>query len=177
VGLAVMKDSKLIDILSPQNTTGILLVEAPKVPRTITLIDPKDSSNTVAFELTKVKKKIKSYYENDEVMMDLSLAVRASMTHQYKIVPQDEKAIEELEEALSENLTNSVEEAIRKSQNDYKVDLFEFIKYFKAQHPVRYRSISWREAYPKAKINVKVNVNIIDKNGMDYENKQKLDKR
>jgi spore germination protein KC len=177
VGLAVIKDSKLIDIISSQNTTGILLIDAPKVPMTITLIDPKDSSNTTAFKLTKAKKKIKTYYKNDEVIMDLSLDVRASMTHQYKIVPQDEKALEEIEEALSKNLKNSVEEAIRKSQNDYKVDLFEFIKYFKAQHPVKYRSLNWRDAFPKAKINVKVNVNITDKNGMDYENKQKLDKR
>lgn len=177
VGLAVMKDSKLIDILSSQNTTGILLVDAPKVPMTITIIDPKDSSNTLAFKLTKVKRKIKTYYENNEVTIDLPLDVSASMTHQYRIVPKDEKAIEEIEEALSKSLKNSVDEAIRKSQNDYKVDVFDFIKYFKAQHHLKYRSINWSEAYPKAKINVMVNVNITNKNGMDYENKQKLDKR
>jgi spore germination protein KC len=177
VGLAVIKDSKLIDILSSQNTTGILLVDAPKVPMTITLIDPKDSSNTTAFKLTKVKRKIKTYYENDEVAIDLSLNVSASMTHEYKIVPQDEEAMEKIEEALSKNLKNSVDESIHKTQNDYKVDLFEFTKHFKAQHPVKYRIINWREAYPKAKINVKVNVNITDKNGMEYENKRKLDKR
>lgn len=177
VGLAVIKDSKLIDTLSLWDTTGILLVNAPKVPLTIPLTDPEDVSNTAGFKLTNTKKKVKTSYDNDEVAIDLSLDVKAAMTHQYKLVPKDEEDIKKLEEALNKNLKALVEEAVKKSQNDYQIDIFEFIKYFKAQHPMKYRNISWREVYPKANINVKVKTHIIDKNGMDYENKNKLDKR
>jgi spore germination protein KC len=176
-GLGVIKDSKLIDILSLWDTTGIHLVDAPKVPLIITLTDPEDASNTTVFKLTNIKKKVKTSYDNDEVTIDLSLDVKAFMTHQYKLVPKDEEDIKRIEEALNKNLKALVEEAVKKSQNDYQIDIFEFLKYFKAQNPIKYRNISWREVYPKAIINVKVNTHILNKSGMDYENKNKLKKR
>lgn len=177
IGLAVIKDFKLIDILNIPDTTGILFLMSPKTPSTINLPDPKSPTNILTFSAMVKKHKIKTSWENKKPVINISLSVDSSLKIQYELEGKSPEDIKELENILSKNIEEMITESITKSQYDYKLDIFEFIKYFKAQNPIQYRQIDWGKAYPEAKVNVDVKVNITDKNAMDYENKDKLDKR
>lgn len=177
VGLSVIKDLKLIDIINIADSTGVLFLMSPKKTMTLNLPDPKSSTNILTFSTMVKKHKVKTSWENKKPVINISLSVDASLKIQYELEGKSPEDIKELEDILSNNIKQTITESISKSQHNYKLDIFEFIKYFKAQNPLVYRQIDWGKAYPEAEVNVDVNVNITDKNAMDYENKDKLNKR
>ncbi|WP_097028329.1 Ger(x)C family spore germination protein [Clostridium peptidivorans] len=177
IGLGVIKDLKLIDIIDAADSNGVLFLMSPKTPLVLTLADPKSPANVLTFSTLVKKHKIKTSWENEKAVINVFLSVDASLTFQYKLQRKSSEDINELKYVLSNYIKKMITESINKSQQNYKVDIFEFVKHFKAQNPIQYRQIEWGKVYPEAEINVDVNVNITDKNAMEYENKDKLDKR
>lgn len=177
IGLSVIKDFKLVDTIDIQNSTGVLFLMSPNNPLVITLADPKHPTNVLTISTRVKNRKIKTSWEKGKAIINVSLSANASLTFQYELQGKSPEDIKELEDVLSKHIKEMITESISKSQNNYKVDIFEFVKYFKAQNPIQYRQIEWGKVYPEAQVNVDVKVNVTDKNAMEYENKEKLDKR
>lgn len=177
IGLSVIKDFKLVDIIDLDNSTGIMFLMSPNNPLILTLSDPKHPTNVLTISTRVKNRKIKTSWKNGKAIINVFLSTNASLSFQYELQGKSPEDIKELEDVLSKHIEKMIMESVSKSQNDYKVDIFEFIKYFKAQNPIQYRQIEWGKVYPEAEVTVDVKVNITDKNAMEYENKEKLDKR
>lgn len=177
IGLSVIKDFKLVDTIDIQNSTGVLFLMSPNNPLVLTLADPKHPTNVLTISTRVKNRKIKTSWEKGKAIINVSLSANASLTFQYELQGKSPEDIKELEDVLSKHIKEMITESVSKSQNNYKVDIFEFVKYFKAQNPIQYRQIEWGKVYPEAQVNVDVKVNVTDKNAMEYENKEKLDKR
>lgn len=177
IGLGVIKDFKLVDIIDLWDTTGVLFIMSPKAPLVLNMDDPKSPGNVLSFTALAKKPKIKTRYENGKVFIDVSLSVNASLQFQYYLQGKTEDDIKELEEAFSNHIKKIITEQVQKSQLNYKVDIFQFVKFFRAQNPIAYRQLEWEKVYPEAEVNINVKSNITDKNAMDYENKKELNKR
>jgi len=177
IGLGVIKDFKLVDIIDLWDSPGVLFIMSPKTPLVLTMDDPKFPNNILTFTTLAKNPKIKTRYENGKVFINVSLSVNASLQFQYYLEGKTEDDIKDLEEALSKHIKKIITEQVQKSQHDYKVDIFQFVKYFRAQNPIVYRKVDWEKVYPEAEVNINVKSNITDKNAMDYENKKELNKR
>ncbi|WP_125152088.1 Ger(x)C family spore germination protein [Clostridium rectalis] len=172
LGLAILKDSKLIDILTGTDTKGLLYIlsKNPSFPETFSL--DKDSKNLLSFEPVKVKRHIKTSYVNNTVVIDLNLSLKEKLQYQYNITPIDENKIKTLEKMLQKKIYNEVSSTIDRYQHKFKCDIFRFAKYFRAENPMIYNSINWNDKFPEAKININIDVDIINLNLFDSSAKK-----
>jgi len=163
-GLAVMKDSKMISVINKNEIDGFLflLLKNSKMNKTVYSIG--DEKKPYSFQAKLKKRKIKTSYKDKKINIDVDLKINFSIKYQYKIEPLNRHLIRELESEVIQQIYKEVMYAINKSQKEYKCDIFEFGKYFKASNPKDYRRINWNEEYPNANINVNINTHLTDVN-------------
>lgn len=165
LGLAVFKDAKLIDVISIEDTDGVLYLLSRKPTFTEIIMCPKvGPNNAFSFKVNIQKRNFKTNYdkENENIIIDINLELAAELIYQYYSQNFSDKCIKELEKAISQKVENEISNMIKKSQNDYKCDIFAFAKHFKSQNSKIYNEINWGDEYIKAKINVDVKTRIIN---------------
>lgn len=173
LGMAVMKNSKMIDVIKIKNTSGILYIlsENPSLIETTPSI--KDEKNIFSFR-TKIKKRnIKVDYIHEKVVIDVDLDLNAELRYQYYISKVSNEDIKKYEKIISQKIRSDVASIIQKSQKELKCDIFKFAKKFRGEHPKIYEKINWEEEFPEAKINVNVRTKIINTTASDYTAKKK----
>ncbi|MGF7060299.1 Ger(x)C family spore germination protein [Brassicibacter mesophilus] len=172
LGLAAMKDSRLIDTVNIKDTTGILYILADSPKFTEVMTSTKNPKNKISFLSTIKKRKIKTDYVDGKVVIDLHFDLNSLLQYQYYVEPISDDEIKRLEEMLAEKVKKDIINAIEKSQKKWKCDVFEFARYFRAENPKIYRQIKWLEEYPDAIINVDATVTIVNKNLVDPDAKK-----
>ncbi|MCY6369877.1 Ger(x)C family spore germination protein [Clostridium ganghwense] len=161
-GAAVMKDSKMIGMLDADDKAfrglSYILAEHPKAINVVS--HPEDEKDLLYFD-TKAKKSIKTDYKDGKIIIDVNLKASSKIKFQYYVKPPiTDKVKFELEQAISDDIKNEIEIAIKRSQDEFKIDIMNFAKYFRAQNPKIYKKIDWIKEYPLAQINVKVDTKI-----------------
>lgn len=162
LGAAVMKDSKMIGNISAEqggfNGLVAILLKHPNVRNVIAY--PNDPKNLIYFE-TKIKNKnIKTDYVDEKVNIDINLKASSKLLFQYYIKPIDDNIKLEIEQMISKQIKESIENIVDRSQNEFQCDILNFGKYFRYQNPKTYRKIDWIKQYPLADINVNVDTKI-----------------
>ncbi|MCY6369232.1 Ger(x)C family spore germination protein [Clostridium ganghwense] len=172
LGLAVMKDSKLIGVIDTMDTDGLLYVMG-KNPRLVEVMPSprKGEKNLVSFRTIINKRKIKTDYIDNKVIINIDLELDAAMQYQYHIEPITDVNRNQLQSMIEQKVKNDIKNIIKRTQEDYKCDVLEFGKYFRADNYKVYQEIKWSEEYPKAEINVDVKVKIINENMAEYKPK------
>lgn len=167
LGLAVMKDSKLIDVIPRDHTSGLLYILSKKATISEILTHPKDAKNKLSFRTTIDKRKISTKQNKEKISIDIHLDLSAELIYQYYVNPISKKDLQQLENALSLKIQKDIKSIIHKSQKEYKCDIFQFARYFRGDHPNIYEKIKWSDIYPQVDINVFVTTKIINKNLFD----------
>ena len=167
LGLAVMKDSKLIDIIDVNDTVGILYMLSDNPQFSEAIPSEKDPKNKLSLRTSIKKRKIKTDYVDGKAVINVSLDLKTQLQYQYYIEPISDAEIKKIEDIIAEKVKNDILAAIEKSQKKYKCDIFEFARYFRADNPKIYERIKWREEYPDAIVNVDVKAKIVNKNLTD----------
>ncbi|WP_392485976.1 Ger(x)C family spore germination protein [Haloimpatiens sp. FM7315] len=173
LGIAIMKDSKLIAVVDKNDTAGILYLSGknPKLMEVIT--DELGENNSISFKTRIRKKKINTYYENNKVSINIDLELDAELQYLYYIMRITPSESEKLEKLVSNQVERQIFTIVKKTQEDYKCDIFGFAKYFKSQHFKEYKNINWQKEYPNIEINVDVKTKIVNKNLQDLNVKEK----
>ncbi|PAB55665.1 Ger(x)C family spore germination protein, partial [Anaeromicrobium sediminis] len=173
LGLAVMKNSKLVDIIDIKNTFGIMYVLADE-PRIVQVAESsEDGKNKLSFRTFVKKRKIKVDYVDGKVTINIDLDLKAQLRYQYYMEPISDAYIRKLEGIISEKAKNDVESIIKRAQNEFKCDIFGFARYFRAKQPEIYEKINWEYAFTKADVNVNVKTKIINMSLRDPNAKKK----
>lgn len=175
LGLAVMKNSKLIGVIDTYNTNGILWILAKNPRLTKVIPSPHNDKNQLSFLLTVDKRKFKVNYVDEKVIIHIELDVKGELQYQYHVAPIPREDIQKLEKILSEIVKKEITTTIEKTQKEFQCDIFQFAKYFRAAHPEIYQQIKWRDAYPQANIRVAVNTKIVNENLLDANAKKKYE--
>lgn len=165
---ALNEDGKLIDVIDINKSKGIvyLLSNNPNLTEYTSL---KDTSNLVSITTMNFKRKIKTDYSDDKVIINIDLKLKEKLEYSYKETTLTDSDITELENTISDKIEGYITNIISKAQEDYKCDIFGLLKYFRAQNPKAYKTIDWKEKFPKAQVNVNVDVEIVSKGLYDYE--------
>ena len=172
LGLAVFKDSKLIDIIDINDTKPLLYLLAD-TPKLIELIpNPKNDGNKYSFRVSIDKRKILTDYKNNTVVININLNLDAELRYQYYINKITDEMIKDFENEISTKVTNEIIEIIKTAQRKYKCDIFKFGEKFKAQNYEEYKKINWTEEFLTAKINVNVKTKMINKNLKSADKKE-----
>jgi spore germination protein KC len=162
LGLAVMKDSKLVDIIDIKDTDGLLYLVADKPSLVEFMPGLKNSNNIFSFHSQFKKRKIKAEYIDNTPVINVNLEIHLAIPYQYFIETISEEEIKKLENSVKEKIQKDIQTVINRSQTEFKCDIFNFVKYFKADCPKAYKSIDWEEAYTNAKVNIDVSTKIIN---------------
>ena len=162
LGLAVMKNSRLVDVISIKDTNGLLYLLASKPVLVETMPGFHNPNNIFSIRSHLKKRKIKTEYIDNTPIINIKLDLNLELHYQYYLEPVDKKEIKQLEDSVSEKIQTDIETIITRSQKEFKSDIFNFSKYFKADFPKTYNAINWEEAYTTSKVNVKVSSTIIN---------------
>lgn len=169
LGLAVMNDSKLVGVMKIEDTDGVLylLAKHPFLTEVIEL--NRHENNRYSLDVEVKKRKIKTEYINDKVVINVDLNSAAGLQYQYHTHSLSDKDIKQIENIVSSKIKNDILKAFKRSQTEFKCDIFGFAKYFRADNPKIYDEIDWKDEYLNADINVNVktkikNLGLIDPN-------------
>lgn len=173
LGLAVMKNSKLVSIIDMVDTDGILYLLADKPILTESIFESKEKKNKYSLRTSVKKRKIKTNYKNDRVIIKIYLDLTAELQYQYYLKPISDKQVKELENMVSEKVKKDIISIFKRSQEEFKSDIFHLVKYFRADHPRIYKQISWEEIYPDASIEINIKTKIINLSLVDTNAKKK----
>jgi spore germination protein KC len=165
LGLAVCnEESKLIDVINVHDANSVLYLLSKNF-RIVELISNEiNDKNRYSIRLTLDKRKIKTSYKNNRAVIDINLKLNGELLYQYYIDEISDEMIKQFEQKLSEKATNDINNIINRAQKDFRCDIFRFGKIFKAQHYKQFRKINWQEEFLGAKVNVKVDTTIVNKN-------------
>lgn len=173
LGLAVMKNSKLIGIIDMVDTDGILYLLADEPVLTESLFSSEKEKNKYSLRTAVKKRKIKTDYKDGKVVININLDMTAELRYQYYLRPISDAEIKKLEHRVSAKIKQDIINNIERSQKEFKCDIFHFAKYFMAEHPKIYDQIKWEEEYPQAEVEVAVKTKIINLGLLDPNAKKK----
>lgn len=174
LGLAAMKDSKLVGIVNLQDSGGFLFVLSKKAGSTIPIANPSNTNNLLSIKSALKKRKIKTSYKDNIVNIYIDIELKSQLLYPYKVEPISNEDIKKIEEVVSQKVKEDIISAVERSRDEFECDVFGFARYFKGQNIKIYRKINWEEEYLKAEFHVNVkakitNTNLIDTNAKEQD--------
>lgn len=160
LGLAAMKNSKLVGIVKAEDSLGELFILSKKANMTTVIPHPKNENNLVSLKAYIDKRKFKTSFKDGKVNIDINLKLNSEIIYEYKqgeISAEDKKFFED---AISKKVKNVITTAIDCSKNNFKCDVFNFARYFRAQNCAIYEGLDWEKEYLSANFNVNVETTI-----------------
>jgi len=160
-GLAVFKKDKLIGWLSPEESKGYnFLVD--NVNTTIGHLTCPDGGK-LGVEVIRAKTIRKGQVKNGKPQINVEVRIEQNVGEvACKIDLTKPKTIYELEKKSEQRVTGIIENAIKKVQKTYKVDIFGFGKAIYRADPAAWQKLkkNWDKTFVNLPVNVKVDVKI-----------------
>lgn len=143
-------NSKLIDIISFKESKNLLYLLSDKAELNMDIKhkEKKDNEdNIMQFSVILKKCKVNTKYTNEKVFINVHLKFEADLLYQYYNLQIQSEDYELYEKKMEDKIKNDLIALIEKSQKQYKCDIFDFAKYFKAQNINDYRKLDWSNEY------------------------------
>lgn len=167
LGMAAMKDSKLVGLVNRANSSGFIFLISEKPRITRAMPSPKNKENMLAIHTTMKKRKIKTKYVDNKINIFIDLKLKSQLQYEYTMESLSNDDIKKLETEIANNIKTNILSAIMRSQNEFKCDVFGFARYFKADNAYEYKHLDWSQEYPKAIFHVNVSTTIKNTNLLD----------
>lgn len=163
-GTAVFNGNKMVGSLDSYETRYYLLVIGKYNRGIITIDDKHKPGFAIPVDIrTGRSPQIKSHFENGKPVIDIKLKLEAEIgAIQSRINYEKLSMLKDLNSQISEHIKNGIEKTIKKTQKDFKADIFGFghkvIGHFSTIQ--EWKQYNWLSHYPEAKVNVNVEVNV-----------------
>ena len=156
LGLAAMKDSKLIGVVKAEDSFGELFLLLDNTNINTILPHPKNNNTLISLKAYINKRKIKTNYKNGQIYIDIDLKLDSELIYEYSSSEITDDDIKLLEENLSQKVKSDLLHALNRSTNIFKCDVFNFARYFRADNTAIYENIDWEKEYLSTIFNVNV---------------------
>lgn len=157
LGLAAMKDSKLIGVVKAEDSFGELFLLLDNTNINTILPHPKNNNTLISLKAYINKRKIKTTYKNGKIYIDINLKLDSELIYEYSSLEITDDDIKILEENLSQKIKSDLMTALNRSTNIFKCDVFNFARYFRADNAAIYENIDWEKEYLSTIFNLNVN--------------------
>lgn len=172
--LVVFKGDKMVGKIDITESIPYMIISSPQVNELLINIP---SEYTIEYGLDKLsviirdsKAKIKTKIEEGipVIHVDIELLVdehsyitKDALDTEFNNVSMDnENIIKYTENAISNYLENATLQLIKKTQQEFESDIFGFGEKVRVQNNQYFKSINWKEEYPKAQITCSYTVNL-----------------
>ncbi len=172
LGLAAMKNSKLVGIVKSKNSTGFLFILSKKPTIIGAIADARHKKNLFSAKTTLEKRSIKTSYLGENIHIYIDLKLKSQIQYSYNIEPLSEQDIKKTEITIASKIKEDILSAANLSKNKFKSDVFGFGRYFNADNPQIYKKIDWNKKYPKAVFHINVGTTIVNTNLLDFNAKR-----
>lgn len=162
-GSALLKQSKVIGYLKPNETQSALLLRGD-IRNAVLVIDNSDNNaENITLTLYHPKIQIKPTYKNDELVLNVTLKSLINLDEiNLDVDLMNKEEEEEVKEKCSKAIKNQLNSMINMSKTQYKADIFNFYDKLEAKHPSYIKNLktSWEETYLQSKVNIEVDLKI-----------------
>ncbi|WP_225230270.1 Ger(x)C family spore germination protein [Ureibacillus galli] len=173
-GIALFQGGTMVGMLPASDSFYVLLIRQNINDGTLQLILPADLADStknkpkhppknfpIAIDAINSKRKIKVMdHSKNEIDLTITLDCRLLEIHS-SLAIGDQKVTEKIEEAMNKKIESEITRIIKYSQ-EVNSDIFGFGEHFHAQvRDAKLTEEKWHELYPKMKVNVKIETEII----------------
>lgn len=173
LGLAAMKDSKLIGTVKREDSYGILFILSKNPVTIIPVPHPSDKENLISTRNSLKERKISTDFKENKINININLKLNTQIQYLYEMEPVNKRDMKKLESMISHRIKEEIIKALELSKTQYKCDVFGFARYFQGDYPEEYKQIKWEEEYPNINFNVNVKTTITNTNLMDVNAEKK----
>lgn len=171
VGYSVVHDNTVDGFLPAEDIEGMIFLKAKK-PKMDYRIPYKDMNITLEVELK--KRKIVPHYDNGQITFDVNMKYKALLLYGDKKEPydfqiEDQSAVAEI---LRKKLKEELFDAVKRAQNEFSCDYYQFDDEFRVKYPIEFDRMNWEEEFPKIITNYNLKVSVSTEWMMDYSNNE-----
>ncbi|RKJ30983.1 hypothetical protein D7X33_40885, partial [Butyricicoccus sp. 1XD8-22] len=166
IGSAIFKEGIMIGTLTGEETRIAILLNDilnNMGPIYTTYQDPFNEKYKVTARIQTEKKiDVKMDLKNDQPVIDVSIPIYMDIMTQHSMVDyaNDSQKRETLQRSIEEEITNKINNLIKKTQEEYKGEPFGWSVLARKQFTTitEYEKFDWMKTYPNIKVNISVNV-------------------
>lgn len=163
-GAAVFKRSKMVGILSPEETRGVAWVFNSAENTLVTVTGPGDDGKNLSVETKNVKSKVISQIIDGMPSIEIKISGSGEMVEEDGAT---DMPMEEFKKKVKELVDNKIVEdivlSINKVQKEYKTDSMDFANTIHAKHSKEWKSgiaDNWDSIYPDVPVSISADIEI-----------------
>ncbi len=162
-GSAVLRYDKAAGYLTGDETQYALWVMGELKGGIFVVQNIAGTDSSISFEISKNKTKIKADYKNDELRIKVHVITTVDIgevSGNITFLKEEEK--NKIRESAEENLKNKLEYIVKKMQNEYKSDVFDFGNKVEIENPKLWKNLksSWNEEFVSLPVDINVDLMI-----------------
>jgi spore germination protein KC len=160
LGIAVMKDSRLVGIIPADKAVYVTNIVGKKASSNLEIPDPNNKDNVITVSTNLHKRKVDVSYEKGRVVININLKFTARVQYQDLFGKLEENDKEKVEDAISQIHKKQTLKIIRRAQTNFKCDFFKFYLTFRSKYPNIAKNIDWDQKFSEAQVNVNVKTDV-----------------
>ncbi|MCL4516284.1 MAG: Ger(x)C family spore germination protein [Firmicutes bacterium] len=155
-GLAVFQGDKMVGWLGEEETQGLLLVTGKDVTGTIAIGHLPDMHGEATYRITRARSLINATIKGGKIRFGIRLRLNGLLEEVESDTTVDPGRIKELQEAIAKAVRERAVLVIKKTQGDFKADVFGLGRHLAIKYPRTWEKIKdrWDQIYPSVEINI-----------------------
>lgn len=156
---AVFRQDKMVGYLNSDESRGLLWLKGEVKGGTIAFSLPEWEGKKAVTTILRTKTELEPEIINGQVYITAKIEVKSVLNdNQPGIKISEPGGVKVLEAAQSEEVKREVEAALRKAQEEYKVDVFGFGEVVHHRLPREWQDIKgdWSDIFPDVQVNIQV---------------------
>lgn len=162
-GSAILKYDKVVGYLEGEETQYALWARGDLKGGILVVRDILDSGNNISFEVFSAKTKLKPQYEPDNINMKVDVRAHVSIAEVSGDIPfHEEETKKKLEEYAEKALEKQLKLIIKKAQDEYESDIFNFGNKIRVDNPKIWKKIkdNWSSEFTGVGVEISVDLDI-----------------
>jgi len=158
-GTALFKHDKMVGWLNDTESKGLLLLKGEIQQGNITFQAPGKEAKKVTTKFIRAKSKPEPEIKDGQVYMNVKVEVESYLfDNQAGIDPSQPGELSKTEAAQGEEVKRQIQAALKKAQEQYKVDVFGFGEAVHRKYPREWKQMEkdWPELYPAVQVKIQV---------------------
>lgn len=159
-GVAVFRGGKMVGSLDSYETTYYLMMMGQFNRGAVTVEDPNAEGKAIVLNVRNNRKpKIKTSIKDGKATVNIKLDLEADIQSiQSKVSYENPELLEDLNKKVAEVLHNGMKKMVKKTQKEFKSDIFGFGKYIAANFLTiqDFQNYNWLAQYPQSEVNIDV---------------------
>ncbi|WP_169713785.1 Ger(x)C family spore germination protein [Paludifilum halophilum] len=168
-GLGVMAKDRVVGVLTRREATTFLQIRSKELGEPLGAPCPEGEGRLV-FEPKELTRKIRIYSRNHRPEIRVTVQVKGGIIEKtcHELDLSKQETMDRVTQAVQATYQRRARHLVKKVQKELKADGFNFGNHVRAYHPDLWKRIDWDKEFPRMKIHVSYDVDIL-RTGLRYK--------